>query len=319
MTEEGLLSFSVAGFQVTAYGLCVVLALAVGMFLLAWQCRRDGLKPETASIAGLLALPLGLIGARVFYCAVRINFYLEIGLVNMLRLWDGGYALWGALGGAALAAIITGKVTRQPAARVLDAFATPAALVIALCRFAEYLNGEGIGMSVENETFCRFPFVVFNPYYEEWYWAVFVLEGAAALAIFAVLMRTHRKPGDKTRLFLILYSACQVLLESMRRDNYLRWLFVRASQLTAVIVLALLMIAALIRWIRTEKNSRRLSSRRMLGSWLIFAACVGICVWMEFAIDKSPDLPVWAAYCIMAVCCMGMGTAAWNVVLGKKT
>ena len=46
------------------------------------------------------ALPLGLVGARLFYCLSRLAIYTDMGLVNVLRLWDGGYALWGAVGGA---------------------------------------------------------------------------------------------------------------------------------------------------------------------------------------------------------------------------
>lgn len=305
--------FFLLGKPVTAYALLLTASLAVGLALTAMRWNKAGLVPGGASVLALWTLPLGLLGARLFYCLARISYYLEIGLENVFRLWDGGYALWGAAGGVAVAAVITAKTQRLSLPVVLDTLAPPAALTIALCRFAECFSGEGIGLLVENELFCRFPFALCNEW-GEWYWAICILEGLAACVIFGLLLRRQRAPGNTVRLFLILYSAAQVLFESLRRDNFLRWLFVRVSQLTAVLVLVALMLAGLIRWARKPRKER-CSLGRMLGYWLFFAACVGICILLEFAIDKSPVLPIWAAYCIMSVCCVGLGWSAYQVVL----
>ena len=211
--------FSLLGMPVTAYAVCIAAAAAMGIAALTVRCRQKGLKADTAGRIALLALPLGLLGARVFYCLARLSLYQEIGFAHMLYLWDGGYALWGALGGCALAGVIAARRSGQPLARVLDAMAAPGALTIALCRFAEYFSGAGIGEYVEDERFFHFPLAVMNEW-EEWYWAVFVLEGVAALVIFLILLRSSRPAGDEARLFLILYSACQVLLESLRRAGW---------------------------------------------------------------------------------------------------
>lgn len=308
--EKPVILFSLLGLPVTAYALCVVLSLGAGMTGL-WLRARKSLRPGTLGTLLTLALPLGLLGARAFYCLARLSFYLEVGAANMLYLWYGGYALWGAVGGVALAAFLTARITRQSTARLLDALAAPAALTIALCRFSEYFSGEGIGMYVENEALRFFPLAVSNEW-GEWYWAIFVLEGLAALAIMACLLRQRaRRPGDAARLFLLLYSACQVLLESLRRDNFPRWLFVRVSQLTAVIVLAVMMLFALGRWLKARP--RRVSAGRVAVCWLVFLLCVGACIALEFAVDKFPYLPIWLDYCLMAGCCVGLGWSAYQL------
>ena len=313
-TVQGIVSF--LGLPVTAYALCLTAALCAALALLAVQCRRMSLRPGTALTMALWMLPLGLVGARLFYCLARLSFFMEVGLDSMLRMWNGGYALWGALGGAVLGAVITARQTHQRPARLLDALAAPGALAIALCRLAEYFSGEGIGMYVEDERFCFFPLAVCNQY-EEWYWAIFLLEALAALVILGVLLRRTRPAGDTARLFLILYSASQVLLESMRRDNFLRWLFVRVSQLTAALVMAGLMLYALIQLVRAGRL-RGAALRSTIASWAVFLACTGITIVLEFAIDKSADLPVWAAYCLMALCCIGLGAACYQAVLGHR-
>ena len=315
MDELKYVLFTVLGRPVTAYALCIVAALGLGLLLMALQQKKNGLRCDTWEIFALLALPLGLVGARVFYCLCRLPVYLEMGLLNMLRLWDGGYAMWGAAGGAVLAAVLTAKITRQSAARILDAMAAPAALVMALGRFAEFFNGEGIGLEVENPFFQRFPFAVFDADWEVWFWAVFLVEGAAALVILAVLLaKKSAKPGDQAKLFLVLYCSAQILLESLRRDQFLRWLFVRVSQLTAVLVLGGMMFWALYKWLKAPADAR-MPKRALIVNWVIFLLCVGLCIAMEFAVDKAAFMPVWLCYTIMGVCCVIFGCTAHRLIL----
>ena len=162
----------------------------------------------------------------------------------------------------------------------------------------------------------RFPFAVYRADYEVWNWAVFILEGIAALVIFLVLRSKKRPAGDTARLFLLLYSACQITLESLRRDHCLRWLFVRVSQLTALIVILGLMIAAILRF-RENRNS--IKPGQVVLSWLLVTLFAGIVVTIEFSFDGKilRDLPVWAGYLIIAGCSCGIGWAASRLVFHK--
>lgn len=313
--------FSLFGMPVTAYALCVVIVLALGLLLMVWEQKKHGLRGDTAEIFALLALPLGLVGARLFYCLSRLSFYMEEGILNVLRLWDGGYAMWGAALGAVIAAILAAKITRQSAVKVLDAIAAPAALVIALGRLAEFFSGEGIGQMIDTEAaaaiFLRFPFAVPHPQWEEPCWAVFMLEALAAFVILAVLLaKKPGKEGDKAKLFLILYCSSQSLLESLRGDNFLIWtkVFIRVSQLTAVLVLAGLMFRALYRWTKAPAVAR-MPQKRVITNWVIFLVGVGVNIWMQFAVQKSADMPVWLCYAIMAVCCAAFGVTSYQLIM----
>ncbi len=307
--------FDICGLPVTLYALLLVCAFAAGLLLMCVNQRKAGLRTDTTEIFALLALPLGLVGARVFYVLARLPLYMEIGLGNVLRLWDGGFALWGAVGGAVVAAILTAKITKQSAVKLLDALAAPAALTIAIARFAEFASGEGIGLEVESELLQFFPLAVFDPEWEVWFFAIFMVEGIAALIICALLQwKNFPRTGDKAKLFFVLYCSVQILLESLRRDQFLRWLFVRVSQLTAVLVLGGLMFYALYKWLKAAKASR-MAVKSLVINWVIFLLGVGICIAMEFAVDKSADMPVWLCYSIMAVCCVAFGWTSCKLVL----
>ena len=109
---------------------------------------------------------------------------------------------------------------------------------------------------------------------------------------------------------LILFCAGQIILESLRQDSFLRWevRFIRLSELPAVFLLAAMPAAAVIRGRR-----KRTAAAAVCGvAFLVFA---GVFVWMEFAVQKSPDLPVWACYCIEAVCCAALGCISWRMTL----
>ena len=145
-----------------------------------------------------------------------------------------------------------------------------------------------------------------------------MLEGVASLAILWALARfsrRSRREGDKARLFLVLYSACQITLESLRRDHCLRWLFVRVSQLTAILVIAGLMLAATVRWLKNRKTSR-MPGKRLALCWIAVVLLAAVIMAIEFSFDGKilRDLPVWAGYLIMVLCCAGIGRAAWRVI-----
>lgn len=315
MRSEAFILFHVFGLPVTCYALCLVVSLAAGYCLFFFRCRRMKIEENAAWACALFAVPLGLLGARLFYSASLHQMYLEIGLEKIFTLWEGGYALWGAVGGAVLAAVFAGKKRRETA-RLLDALAPAGALAIGLMRFAEYFSGEGIGDEVELPFFCRFPFAVYDAEYEVWYWAVFVLEGLAAIAILFALLKKERPKGDTARLFFILYGSCQILLESLRRDHYLRYLHVRICQLTAILVIAALMIGAILRW-RRDKERRRMTGKAVALCCGAVLACSGLIVALEFSIFGKIwiDLPVWAAYLMMAACCAVIGWASGQVIL----
>ncbi len=310
--------FTLGDRSVTLFSVWVAAAVAMGLLLMYREQKKQGLASNTTEIFALLSLPLGLLCGRLIYCLCNFRLYLyELGLVRVLYLWDGGYAMIGLGLGVALAAWITGKITRQSTAGILDMIASPMALIIALCRFAEGVSGQGFGREVEQPFFQHFPFAVYHTDWELWFWAVFMLEGAAACAIALVLQSKHipKAPGSKAKLFLILICASQTFLEMLREDGYMRldpW-FIRITQLGALLVLMGLMIGAMVQWKRSSEK-QRISGGEMALCWALFLALTGVDVWMQFAIQKSADLPVWLCYTVMGLCSLGFGGVAYRVV-----
>ena len=321
MFEEPIV-WTLFGVAFTPYEVITMVGALLGAAVFCALGRK--LKAGTVVLTLALAVPLALLGARSFYVLARWGLFEEIGFQNFFRaenpdyaVWGAakGGAFWGAVGGGALAALLAGKITREKVSRVLDAMAPAAALALAVSRFGENSIGEGIGPDVSSEALWFFPVATVNEW-SEWKYAVFLLEGLVALVIFLVLaLRKDRfADGYRTRAFLVSYSASQIILEALRRDNFLRWLFVRVSQVTAAVVLLGLFVFGVLRW-RKKTGSDKMPARQIVSCGAVFLALAGAIVWLEFAVDKSPDMSVALAYLLEGVCACGMGVTAWHVAM----
>ncbi len=322
--ETQRIMWHIFGLELSPYAWSIWFGCAAGLLLFLWEAKRTGVKPAAAGWTCLLGIVLGLLCARLYYVGARFELFLELGLENFfsavdaeLAAWGsaGGAAFWGAVGGVCLGALIAGKISGEKVSRLLDALAPSAALAIAVSRFGEFSIGEGIGPEVMDERLQFFPLAVMNEW-EEWNFSVFLLEGLVGLCIFVLLMTVGRKKTDgyRARMFLVLYASCQILLEALRRDNFLRWLFVRVSQVASAVVLLGLIIFAVLRWSRKPAAERM--PRKTLILWCtLFILMVPLIVLLEFAVDKSPFPSVAVDYLLEALCCVGMGVSSWQIVM----
>ena len=190
MNELVILS-NVGSLPVTAYALCLAFGALLGV--LATAClgrRRIGLD---ASLSLCLAvIPCALIGARLFY--VLTNFqYIQIDLGYpvvsfLLRLWEGGYTLYGAVLGGMAGAWLYGRFTRRPLSMLLDLIAPGAALALALTRLGEAFTGQGLGKIVDTEALRFFPVAV-PDLWGDWCLPVFFYEAVAALVVAIIYLK----------------------------------------------------------------------------------------------------------------------------------
>ncbi len=275
--------FSVFGLDVYPYGLCAAAAAGLGCLLLVWLWKKHAGKPLNGLRFALYAVPCCLLFSRAGYCAVRAGFIaVDFGGDFAFRFDLGGYSLAGGFVGLLLAAWLFGKVTKTPFASALDLAAPAALLVVSGLRLAERFTLDGVGGYVENEALQWFPLAVRDTY-GDFVTPIFFWEALAALLMCAGLVRwmgkAPRRRGDAALTGMLLFGLCQILLESLRADDYLRFGFVRVNQLWGI---ALALAAAGV-WAARLKP-RPLVAAALGGGAL---ACVALLILVEFGLDKS--------------------------------
>src|ERR1700722_14357535 len=90
---------------VRAFALCMVAGVLAGLWLTDWRYRRAGGAQGIVLKVATVAVPVGIIGARVY--SVATNYHLYFGphrdWVSALRIWEGGLGVAGAVATGAVA------------------------------------------------------------------------------------------------------------------------------------------------------------------------------------------------------------------------
>ena len=301
--NETMIILTLGPLTLTYYSVLLALSAALGCAatVIAGKKRLG----TSASLSLCLSVLLGaVLGARLVYSITMLDSILVDfgGLSFIPRLWEGGFTLYGAILGGLIAAAIYCKVTKHKLTQALDSLAPGAALTLCLVRAAEYFTSQGLGDYIEEEVWQRFPFAV-EGVSGAWQMPVFLYEAVAAAIIFFVVLRVlrHGRDGRACEVFLILVSVTQILLESWREDEFIRFGFVRWNQLAAAITLGVLLFLSLRRMVKAHGWTAWQIARIVL-----FVLCIAMVILIEFALDKSPiDNTLLYAVMALTLCVMG--------------
>ncbi len=296
------------------YGITLLAGTALALGLGGYRCAKAKVEPKKIVLATVLSPLFVLFFSHLLYCLVDVEYTLYSNSFGyFFAFWQQGSMLYGGLLGGVLALLVAGG---KDSLTLLERYAPSMAWMVAVVRVGEGFLGQGYGeYGMEGSFFCRFPFMVYDPYYEAWAWALFVLEALVALALFVLLLKKKETwQGDSTLLFFGLYASAQIVLESLRRDEFLRWGFVRVEEvLSAAVVLAVLLCY----WKKAGKG-KGLSKALCLST---YGVMIVLCLLLEFATEGRISflafLDVNACYAIMAGACVLLGGCVlWMRQLG---
>ena len=306
---EDAQSFPFLGLTGYFYGLFIAMGAAAWIILAAWLGKKKKLPDGTVLLTGVLAVPLGLLFARLVYCLVSLGYFQEtIGQpIAMLYFWDGGFSMVGALLGIGLAALLAASIKKARPGELMDVLAVSAGLFIAIERLGETYTILGRGRSVGIEALRENAFFgIRDAWSDDVFYAVFRYEALAALLILIVMLclffgkktRQTAKPGDLALVFGTLYGSVQVVMESLRDDGHLLWGFVRFSQITSILLPVAAVVVFSVRLIKRDGFNWQ-----PIVAWVAGIACIVVGVLKEFDIDTSNNL--LREYTIMSLAMAG--------------
>lgn len=313
--NELIVLFSIGSLPVTAYALCLAAgALLASALTAALGHRRIGLDGSLSLC--LAVIPGALVGARLLYCLLNIQ-YIQIDLGYpyfsfLLSPWEGGFTLYGGVLGGMAAAWLYASATRRSPQDMLNLAAPGAALALTAARLGEYFSGQGLGKVIETEALQRFPMAV-QSLWEEWAMPVFFYEALAAGIIAVVAILLVRRGGHAAETFIVLLGLSQILLESWRMDEFIRFGFVRFNQIASAVTMAAVMALRVVRGVR-----RQGWTAWMIARILLFLAGIGMIIAIEFALDKS-SIDNRLLYAVMTVTLAVMGVSLLKEPRGAHT
>ena len=281
--HEDAFSFSFAGTQVYAYGLMLALGCLLALVLALGLTWKNPKEQQAAALAVVLALPLGLIAARLMYVFLDPGFRPLLSLPNILNLQTGGLSMFGALAGACLAALIAARLCRVHGLRMLD-IAAPALLAFLVpARLGEGYTALGISRPLTTQWLAD-SFLARQDEYDA-YLRTYLLEAVIACVLLLLVLRfLARKPRDGKAFALacLLFGITQTLMESLRYDGHMRYSFIGVQQVLAVTLFSVTLIALALRLLKAGQ-ARVLAILSLIAVPLVVAGGVGV----EFLIDRS--------------------------------
>lgn len=129
------------------YALCILAAIVVATMWTSRRLTKRGAQPGVILDIVLWAVPLGIVGARLYHVATHPGdfFYAGADLWEIVRIWNGGNAIFGALLGGALGAWIGCRMSGIRFWSLADALAPALLLGQAIGRLGNWFNQELFG------------------------------------------------------------------------------------------------------------------------------------------------------------------------------
>lgn len=227
------------GINIHWYGIIIAAAVLLAVGLAVLESKRRGYRSEMVMDFMLIAIPLGIIFARLYYVVFSPDYIEYNSIVDVIAVWNGGLAIYGAIIGGVIGAVIFSKWRKVPMGELLDIAAPSIVIAQAIGRWGNFINQEAHGQKILDAAWQWFPAAV--NIRGEWYMATFFYESLWNVLVFAGLLLLRKKikvRGGIFALYLSLYGLGRFFIEALRTDS----LFVgtlRVSQLlSAVLVVA---------------------------------------------------------------------------------
>jgi prolipoprotein diacylglyceryl transferase len=240
--------------SVNAYALFILLGIVAAVFIVNHRLTHRGAEPWIVVDIALYAVPLGILGGRLFHVITHPADYFFPGadLWRVLYVWEGGLAIFGALLGGAVGAWIGARISGIRFWAFADALAPGLLVAQAMGRLGNYFNQELFGAPTDLPWGLEIdpgnPAIPVGLPAETLFHPTFAYEALwnilGALLIIAATRKFTLQWGKAFALYLMWYGIGRFTLEFLRLDVAEVIFGLRSNQWAALaaIVLGLLII-----------------------------------------------------------------------------
>ena len=230
----------IGSFSIYYYGVIIAVGFLLAVFYASRVHKRFDLVMDDVYDYIIWGVIVGVICARLYYCitftdASGVHTYLH-DPASILRIRDGGLAIYGGVIGAVLALIVRSRMKKQSVFPVLDIMSFGFLIGQLVGRWGNFFNREAYGY--ETDVFCRMGLTLGDT--TVYVHPTFLYESLWNLLGFLLLhfhAKKHRKwQGQYFLLYLIWYGFGRAAIEGLRSDSL--WLIpgvIRISQLLGLV------------------------------------------------------------------------------------
>lgn len=247
--------FSLFGLEIKFYGLIIAIGMLVAIMVVCKIAKHRGLKSDDIYVIALYAIPLAIIGARIYYVLFSDNTFT---FWEVFQIWKGGMAIYGGVIGGALGVVLYCIIHKKNFLAVADIAVVGLILGQSIGRIGCYFADCCYGVEVTNPSLMWFP--LSTEINGIWHFSTFFYESFCDFIIFIVLHLLLSKKiklnGIITGLYFVFYGFARCIIEQFRGDS-LYFLGMKVSQLLSLILMiAGIILIVVIYTIRARKDKK---------------------------------------------------------------
>ncbi|MDF1999525.1 prolipoprotein diacylglyceryl transferase [Peribacillus frigoritolerans] len=252
--------------QVHWYGLIIGFGVLLGLIIALRESERRGLDKEIFTDLILFAVPIAIISARIYYVIFQWEYYSQ-NPGDIIKIWNGGIAIHGALIGSVLTAIVFAKVKKVSFWKLVDIAAPSLLLGQAIGRWGNFMNQEAHGGEITRSFLenMHLPEFIINQMYINgtYYHPTFLYESIwniLGVIILLSLRKVNLRRGELFLTYVIWYSIGRYFIEGLRTDSLMLTESLRIAQVISIVLIAVAIALVVYRRVRGHADKRYLDA-----------------------------------------------------------
>jgi len=221
------IAFTLFGIDIMWYGVIIAAAMVIAVMVVYRRAPIHDINPEKTLDFVLITIPVGVIGARLYY--VVFNWDSYAGDINkIINIRNGGLAIHGGLLFGFITAILLCILWNIRPLNLLDLTVPAIALAQSIGRWGNYFNQEAHGGPTDLPWAIQVNGQMVHP--------TFLYESIWCFLLFWLLIFVDSRRRFEGQIFLlygILYSIERFLVEGLRTDSLMIGAFRQAQVLSA--------------------------------------------------------------------------------------
>ena len=255
--EIDSVAFRIGSLEIAWYALIISIGMVLAAAHIIWRGKQSGLPSDTTLDFILITIPVGVIGARLYYVLAKIEEYDSIAEVFAIR--DGGLAIYGGILAGALSVFLICKFKKISFLAFADVCTPGILFAQGIGRWGNFANGEAFGG--ETDIFCRMGvsnFLTGNAM--TYVHPTFLYESLWNIIGFIIANIFYKKRRYDGQIFFFIfgwYGLGRMFIEGLRTDSLYASIFgieFRVSQVLAAAIFAACLTALIYFQIRKPKK-----------------------------------------------------------------
>ncbi len=279
-----LAEFSLFGMnmQIKWYGALIAIGFVLGLLASSNLAKKEGMDIDKLLDSVIYGTIFAIIGARFYFVAFNWDYYSQ-SPSEILKIYEGGLAIYGGLIAAIITAFVVCKINKTSILKTLDVTAVGFLIGQGIGRWGNFTNQEAFGTNttrpwgmtsdkISEYIFIHQPEFEANGFYVDpnipvhptfLYESIWCIIGAVLLYI--MHSKYKKFDGQIILSYGIWYGTERMIVEGLRTDSlYIASTSIRVSQILSGMLVIVCLAFLIYNFIKISKNKREVAQKILI-------------------------------------------------------